>query len=217
MTTVVLIWGKLFDGISETLTGPSEILVEDKRISQIERSVGRPPGVQVIDLSDRTVSPGFIDTHVRLTMDAANLAAQTLESSAAKALKGLSIAQQYMSYGFTTLRDLGNIDPDWPTVDLRNALNAGLIEGPRLIIAAHIISATAGRQMTKIGGDPPRLLARFTLRRPVWSWKLEVAQRPPVVIRDEAKQLQPGVRLVDGPRVGNRAQSVGRIHSAVPC
>jgi hypothetical protein len=34
-----------------------------------------------------------------------------------------------MGYGFTTLRDLGSVDPEWPTIDLRNALNAGLVEG----------------------------------------------------------------------------------------
>src|SRR5439155_16918097 len=106
--------------------------------------VERPPSAQVIDLSDRTVSPGFIDTHVHLTMDAANLARQTLESSASKALKGLSLARRYMSYGFTTLRDLGSADPDWPTIDLRNAINGGFVEGPRLIVAAHIFSASAG-------------------------------------------------------------------------
>ena len=77
-------------------------------------------------------------------MDASNLAVQTLDSSAAKALKGLSIARQYMSYGFTTLRDLGSVDPEWPTVDLRNALNTGLLEGPRLVVAAHILSASGG-------------------------------------------------------------------------
>ncbi|HEV2550824.1 MAG TPA: amidohydrolase family protein [Stellaceae bacterium] len=144
MAAVVLVCGKVFDGVSDALTGPAEILIEDNRISRIDRSVGRPPGAQVIDLSDRTVSPGFIDTHVHLTMDAANLPAQTLESSAAKALKGLSIARRYMRYGFTTLRDLGSVDPEWPTVDLRNALNSGLVEGPRLVVAAHIISASAG-------------------------------------------------------------------------
>jgi len=110
MTSVVLICGNVFDGLSDALTGPAEILVEGNRISRVEPSVGRPPGAQVIDLSDRTVSPGFIDTDVHLTTDATNLAAQTLESSAAKALKGLSIARQYMSYGFTTLRDLGMAD-----------------------------------------------------------------------------------------------------------
>ena len=68
----------MFDGISDTLADPAEILVEGDRIARIERSVGRPPSARVIDLSERTVSPGFIDTHVHLTMDAANLALQTL-------------------------------------------------------------------------------------------------------------------------------------------
>ncbi len=144
MSAIVLVCGKVFDGVSEELTGPAEILVEGNRIASIGRSVDRSPGVQVIDLSDRTVTPGFIDTHVHLTMDAANLVQQTLESSASKALKGLSLAREYMSYGFTTLRDLGTADPEWPTVDLRNAINAGFVDGPRLIVAAHILSASAG-------------------------------------------------------------------------
>ena len=144
MSATVLVCGKVFDGVSEKLTGPAEILVEGNRIASIARSVSRSSGVQVIDLSDRTVTPGFIDTHVHLTMDAANLVQQTLESSASKALKGLSLAREYMGYGFTTLRDLGTADPEWPTVDLRNAINAGFVDGPRLIVAAHILSASAG-------------------------------------------------------------------------
>jgi len=52
-------------------------------------------------------------------------AAKTLESPGSKALKGLSLASEYINYGFTTLRDLGSADPEWPTVDLRNAINAG--------------------------------------------------------------------------------------------
>lgn len=144
MNATVLVCGRVFDGSAEELTGPAEILVEGNRIARIERSIDRTPGIRVIDLSDRTVSPGFIDTHVHLTMNASNLARQTLDSSAAKALKGLSLAREYMNYGFTTLRDLGTADPEWPTVDLRNAINAGIVEGPRLIVAAHILSASAG-------------------------------------------------------------------------
>ena len=140
----MLVCGAVFDGVSEELGGPSEILVRDGAIAEIAPSVQRPDGTEVIDLSERTVSPGFIDTHVHLTMDASRLAAQTLESSAAKALKGLSLAREYLQYGFTTLRDLGSMDPELPTVDLRNALNAGLVQGPRLIVAGHIISASAG-------------------------------------------------------------------------
>ena len=140
----MILCGKVFDGISDRLTGPAEILIEKGLISEIARAVHRPSGAQIIDLRDRTVSPGFIDTHVHLTMDAGNLPMQTLESCAAKALRGLSIAREYMRYGFTTLRDLGSADPDFPTVDLRNALAAGIVEGPRLIVAAHIISASGG-------------------------------------------------------------------------
>ena len=144
MSASVLVCGATFDGISDELAPECEILVRDGRIAEIGRSVARPDDAEVIDLSERTASPGFIDTHVHLTMDASNLAQQTLQSSAAKALKGLSLAREYMSYGFTTLRDLGSMDPDFPTVDLRNALDAGLVEGPRLVVAAHIISSSAG-------------------------------------------------------------------------
>ncbi len=144
MGASVLVCGAVFDGASETLAGQSEILVRDGLISEIGRSVNRPDGAEMIDLSDRTVSPGFIDTHVHLTMDASNLAQQTLESSAAKALKGLNLAREYLRYGFTTLRDLGSMDPEFPTVDLRNALDAGLVQGPRLIVAGHVISASGG-------------------------------------------------------------------------
>ncbi len=144
MSAIVLACGKVFDGVSDTLSGPAEILVEDNRIRAIAPAVESPPGAARIDLRERTVSPGFIDCHVHLTMDAANLAQQTLASSASKALKGLAIARDYMHYGFTTLRDLGCVDPDWPTVDLRNAIEAGLVQGPRLVVAAHLLSASAG-------------------------------------------------------------------------
>jgi cytosine/adenosine deaminase-related metal-dependent hydrolase len=130
VTASVLVCGAVLDGVSEELRGPTEILVRDGLISEVGDSVDRLDGGEVVDLSERTVSPGFIDSHVYLTMDASNLAQQTLESSATKALKGLSIAREYLRYGFTTLRDLGSMDPKFPTVDLRNALNAGLVWGP---------------------------------------------------------------------------------------
>ena len=117
MSATVLVCGGIFDGTSDELIRSAEILVEGNRITSIGRSVNRPRGARLIDLSGRTVSPEFIDTHAYLTMDAARLGQQTLESSASKALKGLSLAREYMSYGFTTLRDLGTADPEWPTID----------------------------------------------------------------------------------------------------
>ncbi|HVJ07438.1 MAG TPA: amidohydrolase family protein [Acidisarcina sp.] len=144
MTKTVVICGNLFDGLSDTLLGPTEILIEGNTIVELSGSVGRPAGAKIYDLSDRTVSPGFIDTHVHLCVDGMNLARQTLQCSTAKALAGLHHAQQYMRYGFTTLRDMGTLDPEWPTIELRNAIDGGLARGPRLIVAAHMISSTAG-------------------------------------------------------------------------
>jgi len=144
MAKTVIVCGKLFDGLSDTVRGPAEILIEDDSIAEVSNSVGRPSGAKVVDLSDRTVSPGFIDTHVHLCIDGLNLARQTLQCSPAKALAGLYYAKQYMRYGFTTLRDMGTLDPEWPTINLRDSIDSGMARGPRLIVAPHMLSATAG-------------------------------------------------------------------------
>lgn len=144
MAESVVVCGALFDGVSAELAGHTEILVRDGLIAEMGPAVSRPEGAEVIDLSDRTVSPGFIDTHVHLTMDAGALARQTLDSTATKALSGLSLAREYLGHGFTTLRDLGCMDPEFPTVDLRNAIDLGLVVGPRLVVAAHILSPSGG-------------------------------------------------------------------------
>lgn len=144
MEAVVLQCGRVFDGESPDLRSNLEVLVRDGIIDEVSARVDRPAGAEVIDLSDRTISPGFIDCHVHLTMDAAALAGQTLSSIATKALTGLSIAKKYLDAGFTTVRDLGTMDPESPTIDLRNAIESRTITGPRLVVAAHIISPTGG-------------------------------------------------------------------------
>src|ERR1700675_1617491 len=100
MAKTVIICGKLFDGLGDAMLGPTEILIEGGPIVEVSGSVGRPGGANVFDLSDRAVSPGFIDTHVHLCVDGLNLAQQTLRCSPAKALAGLHYAQRYMRYGF---------------------------------------------------------------------------------------------------------------------
>ena len=151
--STVLVCGNIFDGIADNVCGPGEILVEDDRIVEVADSVGRPAGSRVIDLTDRTVTPGFIDCHVHLTADGSALQTQTLASTATKALTGLSLARRYMARGFTTLRDLGTMDPEWPTVDLRNAINDGLVVGPRLLVAGHLIGSTGSH--ADLGGLYP--------------------------------------------------------------
>lgn len=119
--------------------------------------------------------PGFIDTHVHLTIDGSALQSQTLESSATKALTGLSLAQAYMARGFTTLRDLGSMDPEWPTVDLRNAIDEGRVWGPRLVVAGHLIGSTGSHP--DVGGLYPS------------RWNLQ-----PTIPADEVAQVRSLVR-----------------------
>jgi imidazolonepropionase-like amidohydrolase len=170
MSKTVLIFAKLFDGLGDALAGQAEILIEDGLITDIAKSVARPAGATVVDLGNRTVMPGFIDTHVHLCLDGLNLRQQILQCSATKALTGLHLAQQYMRYGFTTLRDMGALDPDWPTINLRDAIDSGLVHGPRLIVAAHMISATGGHGdmqgafpcrchlgLSKVADSPPKI------------------------------------------------------------
>lgn len=154
MSAVVLACGRFFDGVAPELGGRTEILVVDGLIKEVGANVSRADAPEIIDLSDRTVSPGFIDAHVHLTMDASGLARQTLSSTATKALTGLSLAQEYLLYGFTTLRDLGTMDPEFPNVDLRDALSDGVAQGPRLVVAGHVLSSTAGHG--DISGFYPR-------------------------------------------------------------
>lgn len=84
MTKTVIICGHLFDGLSDALLGPKEVLIEDGTIAEVSGSVGRPGNAKVLDLSARTVSPGFIDTHVHLCVDGLNLARQTIQCSPSK-------------------------------------------------------------------------------------------------------------------------------------
>jgi imidazolonepropionase-like amidohydrolase len=151
--TTVLACGQVFDGRGQSDGEYREILIDGDRIADIGESVGRPAGARLIDLTNRTVMPGFIDCHVHLTIDGMNLQSQTLSSSATKALLGLGTAQRYMWQGFTTLRDLGTMDPEWPTVDLREAIESGTVVGPRLSVAGHMLGATGSH--ADVGGMYP--------------------------------------------------------------
>jgi imidazolonepropionase-like amidohydrolase len=149
----VLTCERMYDGRADASGGRCEVLVEGDRIVDVADSVPRPPGAEVVDLGDRTLMPGFIDCHVHLTVDGSALQSQTLDSAATKALTGLSRAQAYMARGFTTLRDLGSMDPEWPTVDLRGAIEDGLVVGPRMFVAGHLIGSTGSHP--DIGGMYP--------------------------------------------------------------
>jgi tryptophan 2-monooxygenase len=123
---------------------PQQVLVVDGRIQRVAEVIEAPAGVRVVGLPGHTVTPGFIDCHVHVTLAPPVGVALLLQSSIEKTLRALPVLRALLNNGFTTVRDLGCGDVDYPTVELRNAVATGLVEGPRMVVAPHIISARGG-------------------------------------------------------------------------
>ncbi|MFD7560803.1 amidohydrolase family protein, partial [Streptomyces sp. NPDC059835] len=102
-------------------------------------------GAQVVELGDRLLMPGLIDCHVHTTIDPGRIvSAFTTDGSAQIALHSLPVLRDFLDRGFTTVRDLGTFSEEPITLYLRDAIAAGLISGPRMIVAPHLISARGG-------------------------------------------------------------------------
>jgi imidazolonepropionase-like amidohydrolase len=143
MTSTLITGATVWDGTSAH-AAPREVLVVDGRVQRVADTVEAPAGARVVDLPGHTVTPGFIDCHVHVTLAPPIGLTMALESSTAKTLKALPVLRALLNNGFTTVRDLGCADIDYPTIDLRNAVAAGIVVGPRLVIAPHMISARGG-------------------------------------------------------------------------
>jgi len=142
---IVLLCGNAWDGQAERPQGPVEILVEDGKIAEMDKKVTRPAGARVVDLSQRTVTPGFIDCHVHITISPGNFAQMFTNSQARAFLCAFEPLGKMLMNGFTTVRDVGTAAAwNFVTIDLRDAINQGKIAGPRMIVAPRIISSTGG-------------------------------------------------------------------------
>ena len=179
--------GRLFDPRSGTLRANQIIVMRGDRIIEVGPTATIPTGARVMDLSRSTVLPGLIDTHLH-TMTGSPLTApggpgvgpggagpagfnQPLVSHALAALVN---AQRDLNAGFTTVVDLMSHGGWYGTVDLRNAINSGLVQGPRMQVA--------GPGM--ISGDPAASRSRIPLldREPL-SMLGQIVARTPAGVR----------------------------------
>ena len=146
--TIVVRAGRLFDPRSGTLLTNQTIVIQGDRIVDVGTSPPIPAGARTIDLSRMTVLPGLIDTHLH-TMDGSPLTApggpgvvpgsrgpaginQPLQYHALLASVN---AERDLRAGFTTVVDLMSHGGWFGTVDLRDAINNGLVQGPRMQVA----------------------------------------------------------------------------------
>ncbi len=145
--TYVLKAARLFDGKSNALVTPGVVVVSDGKIVGMGSSAGVPEKAEVIDLGDATLLPGFIDAHTHLTMmyneDYARAALDGLRKPIPEMALDASVnARVTLLAGFTTVRDVGS--RDYLDAGLRNAINRGVVPGPRMLVAVHAVGATGG-------------------------------------------------------------------------
>jgi len=142
--------GRLFDSKSGTLLRNQVILIRGDRITDVGPSVAIPAGAQVIDLSQATVLPGLIDTHLHV-MDGGTSPGISQQYRELVALRN---AQKDLDAGFTTIVDLMSHGGMYGTVDLRNAINNGLVTGPRMQVAGPGIVNTNKAGGAYVPGGP---------------------------------------------------------------
>jgi imidazolonepropionase-like amidohydrolase len=142
--------GRVLDVTSGNYIESGGILIEGDRIKEVGRAADieshAPKGATVIDLGHATVLPGLVDCHTHLMAripDGPNGYALNLltKSQAFRALEGAADARVTLYAGFTTVRDVENEGSGYADVALRDAIEQGLVEGPRMQVATRAIAA----------------------------------------------------------------------------
>jgi imidazolonepropionase-like amidohydrolase len=152
---IVLKAARMFDG--HEMRTPGLVVVSGSRILGVGPGAPTPAGAQVIDLGDATLSPGFIDAHTHLSMmynadyrqGELDSLQQTIPEQTLRATENL---KKTLMAGITTARDVGS--GDFKDVGLRNAAAAGIIPGPRMLVAVHAIGSTGGHCDGQNGFSP---------------------------------------------------------------
>jgi imidazolonepropionase-like amidohydrolase len=131
--------GRLFDAKAGTMLQNHVVLIRGERIVDVGASVTVPAGARVIDLSNATVLPGMIDAHVHVALNVPN------ESFEHHTFVMIQSAQRDLDAGFTTIVDMDSRG-GFGTVELRNAINSGLVRGPRMQVAGQSLNPRASVQ-----------------------------------------------------------------------
>jgi len=151
---IVLHAARLLQIDTGTLLQPGEVLVEGDRIRAVGTSVDHPQNAKIIDLGDTTLLPGLIDAHVHLFLHPGAEDLQTVEESVPmRTLLAEQAAKADLLAGFTAERDMGTEGAGSADTAIRDAINQGLIPGPRMRISGNAIDIVGGHE-DAIGFNP---------------------------------------------------------------
>ena len=163
--------GRLFDARSGRMSTGQTILIRGDKIAEVGANLNVPPDARVIDLGDATVLPGMIDVHVHVNVGGNEGA----RAPAERAYVALASAQTDLLAGFTTVADMDSRG-GFNTVDLRDAINAGLVLGPRMQVVGQSLNIRASNAYSD--SDSGRFYSEFTEGKNVNSpWLARAAVR----------------------------------------
>jgi imidazolonepropionase-like amidohydrolase len=145
--TTVLKAAHLFDGKADQVVSPGVVVITDGKIVAAGARATEPAGAEVIDLGNATLLPGLMDAHTHLSGESTGDWKKDELDHFKKplpqvAIEATAFARRTLLAGFTTVRDLGS--GDLVDIGLRNAINDGVVPGPRMLVAVNAISARGG-------------------------------------------------------------------------
>jgi imidazolonepropionase-like amidohydrolase len=151
---IVLHAARLLDIENGRMVTPGEVLVEGEKIREVGSSVAHPSTAETIDLGSRTLLPGLIDAHVHLFLHPGVEDLQTVQESVPqRTIVATLAARADLMAGFTAERDMGTEGAGSADTAVRNAINQGLIPGPRLRISGNAVDILGGHE-DAIGYNP---------------------------------------------------------------
>ena len=145
--STVLHAARLLDIESGRILRPGEVLVQGERIVEVGSKVTHPAGAENIDLGDSTLLPGLIDVHVHLFLHPGAEDLQTVEESVPqRTILAILAARADLMAGFTAERDMGTKGAGSADTAVRNAIDQGLVPGPRLRISGNAVDILGGHE-----------------------------------------------------------------------
>jgi imidazolonepropionase-like amidohydrolase len=150
--------GRLFDGRGDSLKSQVVVVIEGDKIKDVASAA--PAGAELIDLSHETCLPGLIDTHTHILLQgditAADYDRQLLKQSPEyRTIVATVNARRALEYGFTAIRDLETEGAGYADADVKQAINNGVIPGPRMQVATRALDVTGAYPLQ---GYAPALL-----------------------------------------------------------
>src|ERR1700688_4805487 len=151
---IVLHAARLLDVETGRTLRPGEVLVEGGKIAAAGSTVNHPAGAEIVDLGDSTLLPGLIDAHVHLFLHPGAEDLQTVQESVPeRTILAALAARDDLMAGFTAERDMGTEGAGSADTAVRDAINRGLIPGPRMRISGNAVDILGGHE-DAIGFNP---------------------------------------------------------------